>query len=162
MSMASSSEKSRRSFAAFMVLMVSVAAGSARAQQSQQPTLDEVFQSVQGSMKGDFDPTQAVGLLLAVLALGMMILAVRFWSKKRSTPTVLKSQKSLMREASRAVGLPGAQLKQLQPLAEEEGLSSPLVAVICPSVLKRLAARARTEKQRQALAELARQMSKGA
>jgi hypothetical protein len=124
------------------------------------PTLDEVFQSVQGSMKSDTNPDQLIGFGLCVLALLLMIVAVKFWSQKRAAPTPLRSQKKLMNEAARAVGISKAQMKHLQPLAEEEGLSSPLVAVICPSVLKRLAARAKTEKQRTTITDLARAMSK--
>ncbi len=148
----------------FTFILASMLACSAAFAQSS--SVNDFYNSMKGEFSGqsapeDHRPLYAVVLGLAAVGLGL--LAVRHWNR-RSAPTPgakapPKSQKKLLAEATKLAGVSKSQMKQLESLARAEGLSSPLVAIICPSVLKKLSQDARTEHQKHAITALARQMT---
>ena len=128
-----------------------------------QATVDEFFSSMRSEMSGDSQPdnTRLFAFLLGLVAFILCVVAIKHWTRRRkTTQQPLRNQRKLLKEASRKAGVSRAQMRTLQSLAEAEGLSSPLVAVICPSVLKKLAGRAENDKQRAAVSALARQMAR--
>jgi hypothetical protein len=65
----------------------------------------------------------------------------------------------LLEEIARASGLSKRQLKRLEASAKAGGLSSPLVAAICPSVLLKRAGAARSGTEKSQWASLSRQVA---
>jgi hypothetical protein len=120
--------------------------------------LDQVFKSLQESTQGQPVDISWTPLLIAVLAAGMGWFAVKHWKRHRAKPAVktLNNHRKLIRDAARAAGLSQRQLKTISPLAQSQGLSSPLVAIICPSALKKLAQNVQTSEQQDALKAMAR------
>jgi hypothetical protein len=134
---------------------------------AQNTSVNDFYNSMKGEFSGqstseDHRPLYAV--VLGAAAIGLAALAVRHWSvrpaPKPGVKAPPKSQKKLMAEAAKLAGVSKSHMKQLESLAKAEGLSSPLVAIICPSVLKKMSQDARTEHQKHAITALARQMTK--
>lgn len=138
------------------------------------PKLDDVLSSVRASMNesptADL-PTAAEVIgsgvwpwIVALVALALLAIAgrslFRRWRNARAgrAPRALHSPRKLLAELARATGIAPRALKRAAPVARAAGLSSPLVALLCPSQLRRLAEHARTPAQRAAVAELARQV----
>lgn len=134
---------------------------------AQSPSVSDFFSSMKGEFNGQSSQTDHKALfavVLAIVAASMGLLALHHW-KRRSTPrpgnkATPGSQKKLLAEASRLAGVNRAHMKQIESLTRDEGLSSPLVAIICPSVLKKLSQQAHTEHQKHALTAIARQLTK--
>lgn len=119
------------------------------------PRLDEVFQSLKDSTQGDGISVPIGPLALFVAAAVMAKYAIKHWKRVRSAPRPLSSHRKLLAEAARASGISKRKLKRIVPLAQADGLSSPLVAIICPSAIKRLAKVVRTADEQEALKSLA-------
>jgi hypothetical protein len=151
-----------------LALVILLLASPAFAQPAQPPaSVNEFF----ASMKGEFNSAAAepdhrplFAVVLALCAASLGVVAVRQWNR-RSTPkpgarAPVKNQKKLLSEAARLAGVSKSQMRQIESLTRAEGLSSPLVAIICPSVLKKLASSADTDHEKHAIAHLARQMAR--
>jgi hypothetical protein len=124
-----------------------------------QPKLNDVFDSIKTSTQGtEVDNSRIIGLMLLVIAFALAYTAVKHWNKRGNRSRVLHHHGKLLREACGRSGLSKAKLKKIAELSETQGLSSPLVAAICPSVLRKLAANAKTDKDRRALADVAREL----
>ncbi|MFT3786996.1 MAG: hypothetical protein QM770_12655 [Tepidisphaeraceae bacterium] len=131
---------------------------------------EDFFKSMRGQMSGNkddaaatpADDTRIIALFVAILALSLCLVAIKHWTTRRASPKPANNQKKLLNEAAKRAGVSKRQMKQLEQLAKAEGLSSPLVAIICPSLLKKLAGRAESEKQRDAISSLARSMTRNA
>jgi hypothetical protein len=142
-----------------LVIPASLSVANLSAMAVAQPKLDDVFKSIQTSTQGEpIDNSRIIACMLLVIALALGYTAAKNWSKRSGRPRVLHNHKKLMRATCRATGLSRRKLRVIAPLAEAQGLSSPLVAAVCPSVLKKLAGSARTDAQRRALADVAREL----
>lgn len=98
----------------------------------------------------------ALPLGLVLIAIVLMYVALKHWHRTRTAPKPLRNHRKLLAEAAKATpGVSRRQMQALGGLANTAGLSSPLVAMICPSAINRLAGQIREEKQRQALRTLA-------
>ena len=92
---------------------------------------------------------------LAVVAIVLMVVAIKHWNRRRANPKPLNDQRKLLDEAARAAGMSKRKLKRIAPLAQAEGLNSPLVAMLCPSAIKRLADHVKTGEEQEALKSMA-------
>jgi len=119
------------------------------------PKLEEVFQSVQSSMGESVDPTRLFALVLAIIAVVTALIAVRRFSSQERSPSPLHSSKKLLNEVAKKTRVPKKSLRNLASLTEAQGFSSPLVVMLCPSVLTSLAKNAQTKAQQQAILEVA-------
>lgn len=136
------------------------------------PKLDDIFKSVQS---GGVGSPNLKPLPLALLAAGATgaALAIRGWNRKhvrKPRPSKAGSEKGdsaqlagdharLIREVARATGLSRRTLRRLEASARAGGLSSPLVAAICPSVMVEQATRARSGIEKTKWAALSRQLA---
>ena len=99
---------------------------------------------------------ELVPLALLVTACVLMYVALKHWHRTRTAPRPLRNHRKLLKEAARASGgVSRRQLKAFNSLATDAGLSSPLVALICPSSIGRMAGKIREDRQRVALRALA-------
>jgi hypothetical protein len=95
-------------------------------------------------------------LLASVLA----YFAVKHWNRRQSKPKSLHNHTKLLKETAAAAGVSMRNLKALDSLAKAQGLSSPLVAILCPSAISELARHVKTEGERKAVNEVAKKLLK--
>ncbi len=101
------------------------------------PTQEEVFRSISENVGETGDPGKFLALLAAVGGLVVLLIVI---SRRKQESTTFKSLNhggKLMKEVALAMDLKPAELKKLKSLAVEADVSSPLVLMLCPSVLKR-------------------------
>lgn len=126
----------------------------------QQPKLDDVLRSINQSTRGEGTPVDFKPFLLVIVAAGLLYVAVKHWNRRQVAPKPLNNHMKLLKEASSAAGLSHRKLKSLESLARGQGLSSPLVAILCPSAITELARNVKTDTERQAVIELAQEVLK--
>lgn len=125
----------------------------------QKPTLDQVFQSVQGSINEPADFTRLIAFGIFLLACGLAFWAVRSWMRRQTQPRQLNSAPKLAAAICKQTGISRDLLRRLEPLAEQQGVSDPLVVLICPSLLKTMAKTAKTKAEKQAVLEAVKLLS---
>jgi len=128
------------------------------------PKVDAFLRGVQnGTPDGEpADPTRLIGLLLLVMAVLLAAVALKGWGRRPSKAKPLHSHKKLLAEVAVAAPVSNRQFQALAEMGDRSGVVSPLVAIVCPSVLQSLAAQARTDEHRQTLADVARRMAQDA
>lgn len=135
-----------------------LAGSSASAQTA--PKLDDVLKSISESSRGDQEAINFVPFALVVVAAILVYVAVKHWNHRQSVPKVLNNHAKLIKEAASVTGVSARSLKNLESLAKAQGMSSPLVAMLCPSAITDLARNVKTESERKAVSELASQLLK--
>lgn len=127
---------------------------------SADPKIEEVFQGVSGSLSKPTDMTKVAGLVLAIGGLVGVMVAIRYMQQKSDPARPLHHHRRLMREISVQTGLSKRTLKTLEPMTRAEGLSNPIVAMLCPSTLKKLSQKVQTPEQKEALLDAARRIAR--
>jgi hypothetical protein len=102
---------------------------------TQQVKLEDVFRSTQESIDSGGGPGRTIALILAGLAFGLLLFALQYRRRVQIAPKAINHQGKLVKEIVKGLPLKAAEMKQLTKLAEEKQLSSPLVMLLCPSVL---------------------------
>jgi len=101
------------------------------------PSADQVFQSMSDSMSVAVNPLHVIGVIALLVG---VVAALAFAARRRDPrqkPKAINNPARLLRDVARQAGLKPAELKQLKQLAAEQGISNPLVLLLCPSVLKK-------------------------
>ena len=101
------------------------------------PTQEEVFRSISESISETGDPGKFLALLAAVGGLVVLLIVISRRKQETTTFKSLNNISKLMKEVALAMDLKPAELKKLKSLAVEADVSSPLVLMLCPSILKR-------------------------
>ena len=98
------------------------------------PTQEEVFRSISSNVGESAEVGKVLAVLLGTSAVtvGAIALTQRNREKKKRA---LNNPKKLVKEVVRQMDLPGKQMRKYKAVAEEKGLSSPLVAMLCPSLM---------------------------
>jgi hypothetical protein len=98
-------------------------------------TLDDVFRSTQDNMNSS--PTLQTGLLLllGVAAVVALLLILQRRLKKQEMPKALNDQGRLLRQVRRGMAVRPAEWRQLKIIADKQDCCSPLVLLLCPSLL---------------------------
>jgi hypothetical protein len=100
------------------------------------PTQEEFFKSI-NSTKDDVDTNKLVSVALAAIALAAVVAVLNLRRKNQVVPKVINNQSKLLKEVLRDVNLRPNELRQLKAIAEERELQSPLVLLLCPSLIRR-------------------------
>lgn len=150
----------KRVFLSAAVAIMCASASALATQVSQKPSLDQVFKSIHDSTAGRTQSVNPIPFLLLILAAALMYVAVKYWNRRQTTPKSLNNHAKLLKEAAGVSGVSARQLKALESLAKAQGLSSPLVALICPSAITQLAKQVKTNSEKQALTDLAKRVLK--
>src|SRR5262245_55978918 len=113
-----------------------------------QVKLEDVFKSTSESMNQTPAAERLIALILGTAALIILLVALQRRRRSEATPKVVHSDAKLIKEVLRNVPLKSAEVKQLRQLAENQSCSSPLVLLLCPSLLvKGLADRSPEERK---------------
>jgi hypothetical protein len=122
-----------------------------------QVKLEDVFKSTQESFDQSISGEKLLAGLLLILAVVILLWILQYRRKHVAVAKPLHSQAKLTREALKALPLRSSEMRQLKQLSEEKSLSSPLVFVLCPSLLAK-AIQEKKPEERQALAVVVRKM----
>lgn len=119
---------------------------------------DDVLRGISEGVGQEVDGTKVLAVL-ALMAGVILVIALINHSRERVVrPKTLNHPGKLLKEVSKTVNLKPAELRQLKTLAEAQELSSPLVLLLCPSVLSK-ALKSRPDKvDTKVLANLTRRM----
>jgi len=127
--------------------------------------LDAFYAGLRGNPQGPSDMTSVYAFFLIAAAIILALVAITHWKKVRKSDTKkigrarsLAHHGKLLKEIAKGSGIPTKQLKAIMPLTQSLGASSPLVALLCPSLLKRLADQTPDGQGRDALAQVARKL----
>jgi hypothetical protein len=102
---------------------------------------EEFFRALGGQARdggaaspGGADPTRLLAFAGMALA-GLILIAWIVQARKAAAGRAVHHPGKLQRELTKKVGIRPAQLKKLKALADEADVSSPLVLLLCPSLM---------------------------
>lgn len=121
------------------------------------PSLEEVFKSTSENMGSSADPKAIYAFLLGGAALVLLLVLISSRKKREAAPRAVNHHGKLLKEILRRIPLKGGEVKQLKVIAGEQGLSSPLLLVLCPSLLAKGVA-AKTKADKRVILRVARKM----
>jgi hypothetical protein len=98
---------------------------------------DEVLKSINQNVGQDVDPTKLLAVVLSIVGLIVVIALINYRRKRVVIPKVLNHPGKLVKEVTRAVNLKPGEVKRLKVLAEQKELDSPLLLLLCPSLLQK-------------------------
>lgn len=106
---------------------------------AQRMSQDELLRSLSSNMGGGGDGGDGnAGTLLLIALAAIAVIAGLAWISRRRQRSVekrLNHPGKLQKEVVRKVALKPAELKKLKMLADEVDVSSPLVLLLCPSLM---------------------------
>src|SRR2546425_9209469 len=109
--------------------------------------LEDVFKSTKENMNQEAGPERLIALALGALAIVVLLIILAHRRKTDLIPRPVNNQNRLIREVLKTVPLKESELKQLKQLADEQSCSSPLVLLMCPSLIAK-ALQSKTAEQR--------------
>jgi hypothetical protein len=100
-----------------------------------EPTQQDVLRSIGDSVGDTVDPGKMLAIGVVVVGLVLVVALVNMRRKRQLTPRALNHPGKLLKEVAREISLKPAEVKQLRSLADNQELSSPLMLLLCPSLL---------------------------
>ena len=125
-----------------------------------QVKLEDVFKSTKESMDQEAGPERLIALGLGALAVVVLLVFLQYRRKAESMTKPVNNQNRLLREMTRTLALKDAEMRQLQEMANEQSCSSPLVLLMCPSLMAKALANKSAE-QKKAIAPMIRKLTAG-
>ncbi|MFI5381004.1 MAG: hypothetical protein ACHRHE_17025 [Tepidisphaerales bacterium] len=124
-----------------------------------QMTLDDFYRSTRESLNEAPDTGRVIALLAlaAVLLIVLAVLHARY--SRQAVPLRVNHQGRLTKAVGKALSLKSDELAQLAKAAQEQNLASPLVLLLCPSLLAKTIA-AKTGPEREVLMRLAKRLER--
>jgi hypothetical protein len=125
-----------------------------------QVKLEDVFKSTKESMNQEAGPERLIALGLGALAVVLLLIFLQYRRKAESMTKPVNNQNRLLREMTRTLALKDAEMRQLQEMANEQSCSSPLVLLMCPSLMAKALAN-KSPEQKKAIAPMIRKLTTG-
>jgi len=122
--------------------------------------LEDVFKSTKENMSQEAGPERLIALAVGALAIIILLIFLQYRRKAESMAKPLNNQHRLIRDMAKALALKDAEMRQLQQLADEQNCSSPLVLLMCPSLMAKALANKSAE-QKKAIAPMIRKLTAG-
>src|SRR6476660_8787840 len=97
--------------------------------------LEDVFKSTKESMNQEAGPERLIALGLGALAIVVLLIFLQYRRKAESMTKPVNNQNRLVRDMTRTLALKDAEMRPLQEMANEQNCSSPLVLLMCPSLM---------------------------
>jgi hypothetical protein len=99
------------------------------------PTQEDVFRSIHRNVTTGPDSGKLIAVLFGGAAVAILLVLVSMRAKREATPKALNHQGKLLKEIQKSLPLRTAEIKRLKTLAEQKQCSSPLLLLLCPSLL---------------------------
>lgn len=122
-----------------------------------QVTLEDVFKSTQESMNSAPGSERILAMALGAAALLALLLVLQQRRRHQALPKPVNHQGKLLKEVAKSLPLKASEMKQLKQLADEQAYSSPLLLLLCPSLLAK-AVQSKPPDQRKATAAMIKRM----
>jgi hypothetical protein len=120
---------------------------------------DDVLRSISDNVNDSVDPKKLLAVVFCAAAVIIVIALLNRREKKSLVPKKLNHQGKLIKEVAKSVNLKPAEVKQLKVLAEQTEVSSPLVLLLCPSLLTQAVKDNPGKINRQVILSVARKIS---
>lgn len=127
---------------------------------AKQVKLEDVFKSTKESMSQEAGPERLIALGLGALAVVALLIFLQYRRKAESMAKPLNNQHRLIKEMTRTLALKDGEMRQLQELADEQSCSSPLVLLMCPSLMAKAVAN-KSADQKKAIAPMIKKLTAG-
>jgi hypothetical protein len=141
---------------ACVVSLVTCASATIAPAQTRQ---DDVLRSIQQNVGQSVDPAHLIAAVVVIATIVVTMLLVNVMRKRAARPKVVNHRGKLLKEMSRTLSIKPAEMRQLKTLAESEEISSPLVLLLCPSLLNKSVKSAGDRIDRSAVGRLARRLA---
>jgi hypothetical protein len=125
-----------------------------------QVKLEDVFKSTKESMSQEAGPERLIALGLGAAAVVVLLVFLQYRRKAESMAKPMNNQHRLVREMTRTLALKEGEMRQLKQLADEQSCSSPLVLLMCPSLLAKALAN-KSADQKKAIAPMIKKLTAG-
>jgi len=122
--------------------------------------LEDVFKSTKESMNQEAGPERLIALGLGALAVVVLLIFLQYRRKAEAMTKPLNNQNRLVKEVTRTLALKDQEVRQLQQLADEQSCSSPLVLLMCPSLMAKALA-SKSPDQKKAIAPMIKKLTAG-
>lgn len=119
------------------VLALTVALWPAPAWASGNRTPEEFFQGMRENLTQRVDTRMIFWVIGGAVALVALLAGLQALLRRQAAPRVLHSPARLQRDIAKLAGISRADLNHLSDLARQQKLSSPLLFLICPSLLEK-------------------------
>ena|SRR5688572_2391266 len=123
-----------------------------------QVKLDDVFKHTKESMNQEAGPERLIALALGAIAVIVLLVLLQYRRKSDVLPKPINNQNRLLKEVMKTVPLKEHEMKQLKQLADEQHCSSPLVLLMCPSLMAKALA-SKSPDQRRAIAPMIKRLT---
>jgi hypothetical protein len=122
--------------------------------------LEDVFKSTKESMNQEAGPERLLALGLGAVAVVVLLIFLQYRRKADMMTKPVNNQSRLIKEMTRTLALKDAEMRQLQQLADETNCSSPLVLLMCPSLMAKALAN-KTAEQKKVIAPMIKKLTAG-
>jgi flagellar biosynthesis component FlhA len=122
--------------------------------------LEDVFKHTQESMADEPGAERLIALMLGGVAVIVLLIVLQARRKPESLPKPVNNQNRLLKEMMKTLPLKDAEMKQLKQLADEQQCSSPLVLLMCPSLMAKALA-SKSPEARRAMAPTIKKLTSG-
>ena len=123
--------------------------------------LEDVFKSTKENMSQEAGPERLIALAIGAVAIVVLLVFLQYRRKAESMAKPLNNQHRLIKEMTRTLALKDAEMRQLQDLADEQSCSSPLVLLMCPSLMAKALA-GKSADQKKQIAPMIKKLTSGA
>jgi hypothetical protein len=123
------------------------------------PSADDVLHNISDNVNDTMDTGKLLAVVFGVAALLILVAVVNHRRQKVVIPKAMNHQGKLIKEVAKSVNLRPAEVKQLKILADSKELSSPLVLLLCPSLLTQAVKESPGKINRQTILSVARKIS---
>jgi len=125
-----------------------------------QVKLEDVFKSTKESMNQEAGPERLIALAVGAGAVVVLLVFLQYRRKAESMAKPMNNQHRLIKEMTRTLALKETEMRQLKELADEQSCSSPLVLLMCPSLMAKALAN-KSADQKKAIAPMIRKLTAG-
>jgi hypothetical protein len=100
-----------------------------------QPKQSDVFKSISDNVSGTSDPKIFYAVMLGIAVVVFLLVVNSALRNRQSKPRGVNHQGKLLKEMLKRVSLRKSEVRALRTIAAEQGCTSPLTLVLCPSLL---------------------------
>ena len=100
-----------------------------------QPKQSDVFKSISENVSGTSDPKIFYAVMLGIAIIVFVLVVNSALRNRQSKPRGVNHQGKLLKEMLKRVSLRKSEVRALRTIAAEQGCTSPLTLVLCPSLL---------------------------